>query len=91
MDAELARFGANVAEGVAAYQARATNSRAAFLAANTLRNVIDDLANSARSATDEVAGARCALFEDGVGDDTRCRSQKHQGFDRKRIERNHLE
>jgi hypothetical protein len=90
LNAELARFGANVAEGVAAYQARPTNSRAAFLATDTLRNVIDDLANGARSATDDIARAG-ALFQDGVGDDTDSRSQKHYGFDRKRIERHHFE
>lgn len=74
MDAELAGFGANVAESVTAYQARTTNSRAAFPAADTLRNFIDDLALGARSATNEVAGARCALTDNGVGNDTGCRS-----------------
>lgn len=90
MDAELAGFGANVAEGVATYQAGPTNSRAAFLAANTLRNVIDDLANGARGATDDIARAG-TVFEDGVGDDTDSRSQKHHGFDRKGIERHHFD
>lgn len=91
MDAKLAGFGANAAEGVAAYQACPTNGRAALLALNTLRNIIDDSANCARSATNEVAGGRCALFEDGVCDNADCRSQKHQCFDRKRIERNHFD
>lgn len=76
MDAELAGFGANVAEGVAAYQARSTNSGAALPAPNTLGNVIDDLASSARSAFHDVARASTA-FEDRIGDGSSCRSQKH--------------
>lgn len=90
MDTELAWFGADAAKGVAAVQAIGADTRSTLHALNTRRSAIDDFANGASSATNKVAGGS-SLFEDRVGDNADCRSQKHQGFDRKRIERNHFD